>query len=474
MSASLPFVGIQVGPHTLFDEGIDHALDFIQTTSAANALIVYSHTYYGGGNRAPIERLAQDHGVPLQGQPGDPLPRVWAKPRESFYRHTSLRHAVDPSLPYADRDLFAELEAPAKERGLQVYARVLEGNHSALPDLVKRGHEVKEIDAFGVTHARPCLNHPAYLEFWCATIRDMMKSYALDGFQFGHERGGTLAHTLFQGTQFADTPTCFCAYCLARADRENVDAVRAREGLKALHECSRQWGEPDGNSQRDRLMQLLRLFFQYPEVLAWEQMSFRARTDFSAALYETVKAAEPEAKFGLHIDHRLVWDPFFRITLDYEDLARRSADWIKPIMYHDVAGPRTRWWLVNSLHKTFLSEFPEPEILRFFYHVMGLDEKKMPALDELDQQGFGPDYVYQETSRAVRETQGEAAVYSSIGLDVPWGRGDWTHFPSDPSIIEQSIEAAVRGGAKGIVISREYQEMQKANLEAVGRAVRNG
>ncbi len=40
------WVGVQIGPHSLYDEGIERCLDLLQETADVNALLVYSHTYY--------------------------------------------------------------------------------------------------------------------------------------------------------------------------------------------------------------------------------------------------------------------------------------------------------------------------------------------------------------------------------------------------------------------------------------------
>jgi hypothetical protein len=57
------FNAIQMGPHTMLDEGIERCLDLIQETAAINALMIYSHTYHGD-IRKPAQFLASDHGVP--------------------------------------------------------------------------------------------------------------------------------------------------------------------------------------------------------------------------------------------------------------------------------------------------------------------------------------------------------------------------------------------------------------------------
>src|SRR5580693_430508 len=113
VSAQIPkavarFNAIQMGPHSLCDEGIDRALDLIQDTAAINAVMVYSHMYHGGYGK-PIQMFAPDHGVTPRDTRTRKRPMVWVKHHEQYFKNTSLRHPVaDASVEYANRDLFAE------------------------------------------------------------------------------------------------------------------------------------------------------------------------------------------------------------------------------------------------------------------------------------------------------------------------------------------------------------------------------
>jgi len=75
--AVLPFVGIQMGPHTMLDEGIERCLDLIQETAAVNAVMPYSHGYNNAFFK-PLRNRA-DHGVPLTDNAGRKFPLVWSK-----------------------------------------------------------------------------------------------------------------------------------------------------------------------------------------------------------------------------------------------------------------------------------------------------------------------------------------------------------------------------------------------------------
>src|SRR5437764_6452166 len=62
------FNGIQMGPHTILDEGIERTLDLIAETAAINAVMPYSHAYNAGLIKPLRDRA--DHGVPLTDNTG--------------------------------------------------------------------------------------------------------------------------------------------------------------------------------------------------------------------------------------------------------------------------------------------------------------------------------------------------------------------------------------------------------------------
>ena len=57
-------VGIQMGAHTMLDEGIEHALDLCQETASIDTIFTYCYSY-GGDVHKPLDWLAKDHGVPV-------------------------------------------------------------------------------------------------------------------------------------------------------------------------------------------------------------------------------------------------------------------------------------------------------------------------------------------------------------------------------------------------------------------------
>lgn len=460
------FVGIQMGPHSLFDEGIEPCLDFIQRTAAVNAVLVYSQSYLIDAHR-PTETLAQDHGLAFKELTGRKLPFVWVRPREDYYSGTILRYKKPESgTEFGDRDLFAELVEPVRKRGMKLYARILETSGKPVMEGIANFEKVVAVDVYGQPMEMGCWNHPDYKNFWAATAEDLFRSYELDGLQWGAERHGPLMTTILSG----QAPFCFCEHCLARCRAQGINVERARKGFTDLHVFVQgllKGGQKTGGA----FTGLLRVLLRYPEVLAWEFQYRVSREETAQAIYATVKRVKPKAQVGWHVDHQQSsWDQIYRAEMTYGEMAAYS-DFIKPIVYHDILGPRVRWWVLERLQKSVLSEVSLEESLDLYYDVFGYDKRREPSVEKLDQTGFSSDYVYRETKRTVAETGGKAKVYPGIGFDVPW---NGKHYPSEPENVYQAVKKGFEAGANGIVISREYDEMRRANLEAVGRAVREG
>jgi hypothetical protein len=178
---------------------------------------------------------------------------------------------------------------------------------------------------------------------------------------------------------------------------------------------------------------------------------------------------KPDAQVGWHVDHQpSSWDIVYRAEMTYAEMAPYS-DFIKFIAYHDVLGPRIRYWYLARLQKTVLGEMPLAESLDLYYTLFGYDRTKEPKLEELATAGMSPDYVYRETKRSVASAENRTKIYTGIGFDVPWGNSP---IGADPQKVYECVLKAFQAGAAGIVVSREYEEMRVPNLRAVGRAIK--
>jgi len=458
-----------MGPHSMLDEGIDRVLDLLQE-AAINSVLVYSHTYYTADGirrkRVPAV-LAPDHGIPVRDLNSRNLPYVWVRHHEEYFKETVLRHLPpDPRQEYASHDLFAEMLEPCRKRGMKLYARILEPYTMEMAGLLANWVKVLTVDAYGRPGRLPCFNNPDYRNFWLATAEDMFKSYQLDGFQFGGERVGPLSNLIASGI----APYCFCQYCRAKGRDKGIDAERAREGMKELHGFIAVDLLRNNTIPVDGVMTtVMRHFFRYPEILAWERLWRESKEGFFGSMFGAVKAIKPTADVGEHVDHPgTTFDLFYRAVMGYQEMAD-YMDFIKLILYHDIAGPRTRSMFLDRLQRTLLKELSEQQSLDLFYTLKGYDKKVEPKLEELDKRGLGADYVYRETRRCVQAVAGKAKVYSGIGIDIPHNNQT---FSSTPEGVYEATRRAFEAGASGVLISREYDEMRLPNLRAVGRAVR--
>ncbi|MBC7235859.1 MAG: hypothetical protein H5T69_08455, partial [Chloroflexi bacterium] len=433
--------------------------------------------------------LAPDHGVPPKDPSARDLTMVWFTPHEPYYQGTILRHDLVPDREYAGRDVFAELAEPTRRRGMKLYARILEGFSRELPARLPNWSKILSIDVYGRPTHLPCWNHPDYRLWWLSTVEDLFKSYPLDGFKWGSERSGPLTNVLHGAYHGGDVPNCFCEHCRAKGRALGIDPERAREGFRQLYELVRavehsELPEPSRSADAGEarihahphpaltdglLVALLRLFLRYPEILAWENLWHESREELAKAMYGTIKQIKPEAQVGWHLYHNGVnWFLWQRAEFDMARMVPYS-DWLKPVVYHDIAGPRLRRDIAH-LHSRILRELSEKQILHFLYAALGWDPALEPDLDELMERGLSPDFVYRETRRAVQAVEGQIPIYPGLGFDIPW---DGNYFPSEPETVYQATLKAFEAGASGLIVSREYDEMRLDNLRAVGRAVRD-
>lgn len=459
-----PFLGIQLGSHSVFDEGADRVLDTLQRTAGINGLLVYSHSYQRFAHARPAGGLA-DHGIPIRDPATRNLAHAWVPPHDEYYAGTILRHVRRPDEEYADRDVLAELVEPARKRDMKLYARILEGYGPDLAAYIPNWPKVLTVDVYGRRHHLPCWNNPDYRAWWLSTVEDLFKSYPLDGFMYGSERSGPLPNLLVKGT----VPGCFCEYCRARGRERGIDVERARDGFERLYrfvsDCLADKTAPvDGY-----FVQLLRLLLKYPEILAWEYAWHQAKEAVAREMYGAIKAIKSTAQVGWHVYHAVTWEPIYRAEMDYAEMASYS-DWIKPVVYHDIAGVRIRNRHVMPLSRTILRDTSPERSLGLLYDLMGYDHETEPALDDLPTTGMSPEYVYREVRRCVEATAGVVPVYAGVGFDVPT---DGNPMRSDPDRVYRATYRAFEAGAKGLIVSREYDEMRIENLEAVGRAVRD-
>jgi hypothetical protein len=466
------FVGIQVHPFSFFDEGPERVLDLLQETAGVNALLIYTHLYAADPD-VPREVLAHDHPgfTPL-----DPAQRryrkVWARHDPKAFDGLTMQHDFDEvNVEFAGKDLFAELEPLCKSRGIRLMGRILEPRQKHGTTMIRNFSEVLTVDLHGKPGVNACWNNPDYRAFWKVTVADAFRHNPLAGFMLGAERTGPLYRLIQSG----ESPSCFCRHCQEHMKAKGIDEARLREGYAAMEAWVQAMRQQGPRPVDGALTTFLRLLMRFPEVLVWEREWALSLEDALGLLVDSIKSVQPDALVGRHVDHQQSsWDIFYRAAVTYAEMAK-SMDFLKPVVYHDIAAPRVREWMIQEFGKSILADLSKPQALELYYAVFGLDAAAEPAFEAMLDGSLSPDYVYRETKRCVDGVAGACEVYPGIGFDIPFHQKNAPprRHRGDPATVTQATRKAFEAGATGIVICREYQEMQLPNLRAVGAALRD-
>jgi hypothetical protein len=348
--------------------------------------------------------------------------------------------------------------------------RILEPRAKHGTELIPGFADALTVDLRGNPGSNACWNNPDYRKFWEMTVADTFSQNPLEGFMLGAERTGPLYRLIQSG----ESPSCFCRHCRARIHSKGIDESRLRAGYTELDEWIQFMRKKSARPSDGALTTFLRILMRFPELLVWEREWALSLEESLQQLVVQIKSVREDAFVGRHIDHQQsTWDIFYRAAISYSEMAQ-SMDFLKPVVYHDIAAPRVKEWMIDEFSKSILSDLSKPQALDLFYAVFGLDAAKEPSLEAMADGSFSPDYVYRETRRCVEGVDGKAKVFPGIGFDIPFHQKNAPARPhsSKPAKLEEATHKAIEAGADGIIVCREYQEMKLDNLRAIGRALR--
>jgi hypothetical protein len=455
-------IGIQVGSVSFVDEGVEQVLDFLQEKAAVNAIFLTTFTYGRGlaGRQIPGQPFP-DHG-PQESDEKFFHGGNFATPHAEFYRSTILKETRAPD--HGNLDILEAVLPAAKKRGLKVFCSCEDAWRSSVPGFA----EVAEIDLNGRKTGNQCLFHPDVRNFWTGLVTDLCRSYAVDGILFFNERNSPLLNAL--GASHAQAiesgrVTCFCEHHRQAARQLGIDPNRAQEGYRRLDEFVQHalTGQrpPDGY-----FVEFWRLLVENPEILAWDRLFDVGKHQVLTEVRAAVKAIRADLQVGFHIEHVNAFNPIFRATRRYSDLADK-ADFLKVVVYNNCGGERYAHF-IDNVCATVFRDVPREELLRFNNHLLNYSEEA--ALGELPRAGLSPDYVSRETQRAIKGVQGKCKVLPGIDIGIPTGRNSRKASPEDTYA---AVSAALKAGADGLILSRKYSEMRLGNLAAAGKAVRD-
>lgn len=455
-------VGIQVGAVSFVDEGTEKVLDVFQESGAIDTIYLTTFTYGRGlaGRQIPGQAFP-DHGS-RESDERTFHGGNYATPHPEFYRDTVLKQTRAPD--HGDLDILAAVLPSARKRGMRVVCSIEDVFRDDVPGV----KEVTEVDLQGRRAGGLCLCHPDVRAFWTGLATDLCRSYDIDGILFFNERNGPLLNAL--GASHAQSiassrVTCFCEHHQRAAKERGIDFERARQGYQQLDrfvQAALQSRRPSDGY----FVEFWRLLVEWPEIIAWDRLFDAAKHQVLSEVNAAVKRARPGLPVGFHIEHVNSFNPIFRATRSYADLAMK-ADFLKVVVYNNCGGERYANFIRN-IGSTVFRDVPRETLMRFNNHLLNYGEEA--NLGELAAAGLSPNYIFRETQRAITGVEGKCRIYPGIDIGIPTGANSRKASPEDTYA---AVAAALKAGADGLILSRKYSEMQLANLAAAGRAARD-
>ncbi|HEU5396997.1 MAG TPA: hypothetical protein VFV81_07510 [Verrucomicrobiae bacterium] len=448
-------VAIPISIAPLVQGDVDAMFDDMQKRAGVNALFLFSYTHEP--HRAGLPP-ANFHG-------GN-----YARPHMQYYAGTPLTFPDMRAPEFGDVDVLERIIPTAQKHGIRVFPFILEDN--SLPAPVREDWmKLYEVDHHGRPTSGhpggPCFNNPGYQNFTLGLVEDYARSYDLGGLMWGSERQSGFLNTLGISQSSGQDPgktTCFCPFCQKKGRSRGIDVERARLGFDELEKFTR--AGRNGEKPRDGYFsEFWRLLLKYPEVIAWENLWVTSRHEFQAALYKKVKSVNSSMQVGFHVWQNVSFSPFQRAEENLAELAPCS-DFIRPALYNNVAGGRFATFVKNA-HQTVFGDLTPASAGDVLSQQLNYHEA---PLDKLPSTGFSADYVERETRRSVDAVAGHPVqIWPGVDIDVPVGAQE-SH--CTPESVAAAVKAAFAGGAKGIILSRNYTEMKPENLSGAGHALR--
>jgi hypothetical protein len=470
-AAGQKLVGIQIGPESFVDEGIEPLLDWLGEKAGVNAIFLTTFTYgQGFAGRLTPGRLFPDHGHPASS--GAPFHGGnFATPHEKYYAGTILKDTRAPD--HGGRDILAEVIPAARHRGMKVFCGLEDRWDKAfdVPGLAACAEvDLRGRSAFDRKRSiTTCVFNPHIRAFWPALATDLNASYDIDGCLFLNERSGPLMNVLGitpfrKGVGDTSHVACFCEHHRQAAIEQHIDFDRAKQGYEKLYAFV-QAALKDQRPSDGYYVTFQQLLRDYPEIEAYDRLCDVGKLGIVDEVRTAIKSVHPDRQLVFHVEQTISTNPWTRASLSYQQLCGK-ADFLKPATYNNCAGERYANF-VGNIGATIFRDLPPEEVYSLLNH--WLNYEGLAPLKELPMAGLPPDYVYRETQRAVAGVKGQCGILSGIDVSVPVEPGSRKASPEDTYA---ATMAALKAGAQGVMLSRKYSEMWRGNLEGAGRAIR--
>ncbi|HWB32836.1 MAG TPA: twin-arginine translocation signal domain-containing protein [Acidobacteriaceae bacterium] len=467
-------IGFQAEVNYVLQYGVARFLDDIQTRANVNTLMLHGNPFEASW--AGLDKASNPTGN-------------FATAHPQYYKDIKMEpHALSPgdfNLP----DAMEKITTETKKRGIKVIPWMEEDNRARPP--IKGMEELYEVDLYGRrTSAHPggpCLNNPYFRNLLWAQVEDFVKSYDVDGLQRGTERQGPMSNALGAWHHGAKSDpghtSCFCEYCAAKAAKQGIDMDRVKKAFLVLEPYVRN-GRAGKRPRDGYYVEFWRILLQHPELLVWQTFWSNSMRETQREFSAKAKALRPGIPIGYHIWQNISFNPVYRAEQDYADFTE-FADFVKPALYDNPAGERMTSF-VDSMTQNVFGDLSRPQMLDFEYSVMDFKEKSYAEIigrteaeyaSQLKEQPingtprgpferFSSDYVYRETKRAMDGVAGsKTRVCPGLGIDVQLKN-------STPESVRDCVEAILRAGGTGFVISTSHAAMRPENLSSVGATLK--
>jgi hypothetical protein len=357
-------IGIQIGAVSFVDEGVDQVLDILKERGAVNTIFLTTFTYGRGlaGRQIPGQPFP-DHGSKESDEKtfhgGN-----YGTPHAEFYKNTDLKQTRAPE--FGDVDIVNAVLPAARKRGMKLFCSI----EDVFRGDVAGVKEVAEVDLQGRRTNTLCLFHPDVRAFWTGLATDLCKSYDIDGILFFNERNGPLLNAL--GASHAQSiassrVTCFCEYHQRAAKAAGINFDRAKAGYAKL-DLFIQAALKNQRPTDGYFVEFWRIVAEFPEIMMWDRLFDEGKHEVLAEVKAAVKSVRENLQVGFHIEHVNSFNPIFRATRSYEDLANKS-DFLKVVVYNNCGGERYANFIKN-VGSTVFHDVPRDELLRFNNHLL--------------------------------------------------------------------------------------------------------
>jgi hypothetical protein len=458
-------VGIQIGPISFVDEGVDQVLDTLQGRVGINVLFIGTVSWLGLKIGRSISWELDgwpDHGV---SDPIDPQGGSYLKHRPEYYANTFISNFRAPDEAMKGKDILEMVIPSARKRNMKVIPELMEplfkyaGHGSANTVPIPNLPQCLEVDHLGRIGSEPCLENPAYRHWWYSIIEDHCRNYDIDGMMWCNERRSPLDN-LISGM----APTCYCKHCVESLRADDIDVERTRVACRHLYDFFQK--ARSGREYVDgALIEFLRVLLEFPEILLLEKHWIRRNKDLDRELYGVTKWCNPNLEFGLNVWNRNHFNPIRKAQWPWAEVVD-YADWVKPITYQHQSG-QIYVKEMTELHKNILRDFTPQELTPLMHKMLGLEEA---GWDDLVAKGMGArSYVGGQCRDTVTALEGKLPVYMGVGVDAP--RVSEDQAKCTPEIVYESVLATYEAGGAGVIFSPNYASMNLSNLDGAARAL---